>query len=391
VAYNTGTAGVLTTANYKKSINDMSSWGNSVQFNTTTGDNRFVYVNTLSNERVYGVFYNNSATNDGLYGDTLADISAADLTWSTGGANFKIYQSSSLVWGSGTEVCSGTLSDDNAATITCSGTGLNNSTQYRVDVTLKNAGGTTVKMNGASDFVDHVAVMTGWAGTSPTLGSCGFNDFGSDNGSTSCTSAFSGNNVRITNTGAGNVNLQAGESEGFMYVITTGNDVPDTHSINYMNSTLDSISEDSSKITLTKTAVISISIADGTVNYGTVAANTSKDTSSGELNDTQMVTNESNTAIDINIRGQDTACPWTLSGTSGSNAYTHSFCNSGTGSPDLCDANPVWTMLTTSNQTLSTNIAVSGTHRFDLRLHTPTSTSCFTQQSADVTVQAVQH
>lgn len=388
VGYLQGTAGSNTTAYYKKSLNGMTSWGSAVQFNETTGDNRYVYLNKSSSDRIYGVFYNN-ATNDGLFGDTLAALSAVDPSWSTASADFKIYESSSLVWGAGTLACSGTLTDDNAATITCSGNGINNSTQYRVDVLLKNAGGTTIKMNGASDLVDHVAVKAGWAGTNPTLGSCGFSDTSSDNGSTSCDAVFSGNNVRITNTGAGNVNIQAGDTEGMMYLITTDSNVPTTNSTSYLTTTLDGVSEDSSKITIPKELIVSITVSDGAIAYGLVAVNASKDSTSGDLNDTQQVTNDGTATVTLNIRGQDTSCPWTLSGSSGADAYRHQFCSTGTGSPDACDATPTWNNLTTSNQTLTTGLSPAGTFRFDLRLTTPTSSSCFVQQSADVIIQAV--
>jgi hypothetical protein len=40
---------------------------------------------------------------------------APDLTWATGSADFRIYQSSNLTWGEGTLVCGGSLSDDNAS------------------------------------------------------------------------------------------------------------------------------------------------------------------------------------------------------------------------------------------------------------------------------------
>jgi hypothetical protein len=70
-----------------------------------------------------------------------------------------------------------------------------------VQVVLDNTGTADATM-ASGDYVDHVAVKGGWAGTSPTLGSCAFNDLDSDNGaSPSCNLAWNTNDVRITNTG----------------------------------------------------------------------------------------------------------------------------------------------------------------------------------------------
>jgi hypothetical protein len=181
------------------------------------------------------------------------DIVTPDLTWVTGAADFKIYQSGSLSWGTGTLICSGTLTDDNAGTVPCSSGSLANSTQYRVDMLLKDSGGLSVNMNGAGDYVDHVAVKAGFAGTNPTLGTCAFYDVGTDDGSTTCTAAWNAtNDVRITNTGGGNVVIGATTgTEGFMYLITTDSNVPATNATSYLNTSIDGNTEDSSKITIT--------------------------------------------------------------------------------------------------------------------------------------------
>ncbi|HVZ66957.1 MAG TPA: hypothetical protein VG917_01725 [Patescibacteria group bacterium] len=129
--------------------------------------------------------------------------------------------------------------------------------------------------------------------------------------------------------------------------------------------------------------VISVSVADGTVSYGVMSINQNKDTTASGLNDTQTATNNGNVAEDFNISGQNTSCPWTLSSSSGTDQYVHSFStNSGSN----------WTPLTTSYQALgSGNLAANGTQAFDLKLTTPTSTACSSQQSVDVTIQAVAH
>jgi hypothetical protein len=131
-------------------------------------------------------------------------------------------------------------------------------------------------------------------------------------------------------------------------------------------------------------------VADGSVAYGFVAAGGTKDTTATGTNDTQIATNAGDSPEDFNILGANST-NWTLAASPGSEQYTHSFCTSGTGSPDPCDTNPAWTALTTSYQPLANNLAAAGTRRFDLRLSMPTSTVTLTQQTLNITVQAVQH
>lgn len=130
--------------------------------------------------------------------------------------------------------------------------------------------------------------------------------------------------------------------------------------------------------------IISVTITtDGTVDYGILPANTSKDTTASGLNDTQTAKHDGIlTTEDFNIKGQDTSCPWTLSSSSGANQYVHSYSTNSGGS---------WTPLTTSYQTLATSKTETETQDFDLKITTPTSTSCLTPQSVDVTVQAIEH
>jgi hypothetical protein len=137
-------------------------------------------------------------------------------------------------------------------------------------------------------------------------------------------------------------------------------------------------------------AVVSVSVSDGNVSYGIVGTGSSKNTTSGGLDNTQTATNDGTIAEDLNIKGQDSA-DWTLAGSAGANQYKHEFCTGGSGSPDPCDSSPSWTTMTTSYQALAINLAVSGTKKFDLKLSTPTSTTSTSQQSVDVTIQAVQH
>lgn len=136
---------------------------------------------------------------------------------------------------------------------------------------------------------------------------------------------------------------------------------------------------------------ISVTVTDGTVAYGTLAASASKDTTAvvGGLDDTQVATNNGNVTENLNIRGQNSApAGWVLAATAGANQYAQKFCKTGTGAPDPCDTAPTWTALTTSNQTLTAGVAATGTQRFDLQILVPSSSSDFNQQAVDVTVQA---
>lgn len=126
---------------------------------------------------------------------------------------------------------------------------------------------------------------------------------------------------------------------------------------------------------------ISVSVSDGTVSYGTLATSGTKDTTSTGTDDSQTATNNGNVTEDFNIKGQNTAS-WTLAATQSTDQYFHKFCVTN------CDASPTWTALTTSYQTLGTAIATSGTKVFDLQIGVPSSSSSYTQQSVDVTVQA---
>lgn len=128
---------------------------------------------------------------------------------------------------------------------------------------------------------------------------------------------------------------------------------------------------------------ISVQVSDGTVSYGTMSVNTSKSTISGDLNDQQTANNNGNVTEDLNIRGQNSTT-WTLASSAGADQYVHRFCTSS------CDTPPTnYTALTTNYQTLATGLAQSGDQVFDLQLTTPTSSSSFTSEDVDVTVQAV--
>ncbi len=128
---------------------------------------------------------------------------------------------------------------------------------------------------------------------------------------------------------------------------------------------------------------ISLTVTDGTVTYGTLGQNATKSTIPSDLNDKQTATNNGNVAEDFNIKGRDSA-NWTLGATAGSDQYIHKFCTATCGSPPTN-----YTALTTSYQSLGTNIAASATKSIDLFLNTPNPSTVFTQQDISITVQAV--
>ncbi len=132
--------------------------------------------------------------------------------------------------------------------------------------------------------------------------------------------------------------------------------------------------------------VISVAVADGIITYGTMTTGEIKTTIT--LADTQTLTNDGNVSETFNIKGQNTACPWTLAATAGSEQYVHQFCKK---TDVACTSPPTdYNALTTGYQTLYTGVAVSGTRQIDLRLIAPTVTSCGSQQNVDVTIQATQ-
>lgn len=127
--------------------------------------------------------------------------------------------------------------------------------------------------------------------------------------------------------------------------------------------------------------VVSLSITDGTVNFGTLGVGGSRWTLISGTNDTQYVKNEGTSTQGFNIKGQNTACPWTLASSPGTDIYSQFFStNSGVG----------WTALTTSYSSLISNISTGNTFPLDLFFKSPTSTNCTSIQSVDVTIQAFQ-
>jgi hypothetical protein len=144
-------------------------------------------------------------------------------------------------------------------------------------------------------------------------------------------------------------------------------------------------------ITATVTAKnISVAITNGTVAYGTVALSgySSTTASGGGLNATPpRATNDGNVAETLNILGSDSAI-WTLESTIAEDHYTHKFCN-----VSDCENTPTWTEIkadATYTTLSSTTVAVGLYQDFDLEIRVPSASTNYTQQSVNLTVQAVQ-
>jgi hypothetical protein len=136
---------------------------------------------------------------------------------------------------------------------------------------------------------------------------------------------------------------------------------------------------------------ISVTVADGSVAYGTLAVSSNASTIASGLNDTQTATNNGNVAEDFNITSTDATGgnTWTLAGTIGADQYKHSYCNTGSGSPDPCDTGATWNAMSTGYTQIANSVSAAGTSKFDLKIDTPSTVSDYTQKSITVTVQAV--
>ncbi len=119
-------------------------------------------------------------------------------------------------------------------------------------------------------------------------------------------------------------------------------------------------------------ALISISIDPTTFNYGILVTNDEKRATAISGIDHIRVTNQGNMAVDLDIRGADATAngqTWTLSDTAiGEDRYMHEFSNDVANFTDP-------QRLSTTDKTLATDIAVGGTHDFDLKIFTPSSVS----------------
>ena len=126
---------------------------------------------------------------------------------------------------------------------------------------------------------------------------------------------------------------------------------------------------------------ISLTVSDGIIAYGILAVSTTKSTIA--LADTQTITNNGNVNQKLSVRGTDSAA-WSLESSIGTDQYVHKFCAA------TCSTPPTnYTPLTdVSYTTLAASVAPAGQQTLDLEISTPSTSTVFTAQSVNVSVQA---
>jgi len=133
-------------------------------------------------------------------------------------------------------------------------------------------------------------------------------------------------------------------------------------------------------------AIISITLTDGAVDYGTVAVGATEDTTASGVNDTQTATNNGNVAERFQIKSSDASggAPWTLGAEQGSNTFTHTA---------SIDGGSNWDIAMTAADTyydLATSVPADGTQDFDLQIGMPTSVTDYGEHTITVIVLATQ-
>lgn len=120
---------------------------------------------------------------------------------------------------------------------------------------------------------------------------------------------------------------------------------------------------------------------DGAVAYGTMAVGTSRTTLEIGSTDTERVKNSGNLTEKLRIKGDNTTgCVWTLGAATGvGDTYVHQF-STNRGSS--------FTAMTLAYQDLVASIGVGISQTVDLMIKVPTSSSCYTEATAGVTVLA---
>jgi hypothetical protein len=142
---------------------------------------------------------------------------------------------------------------------------------------------------------------------------------------------------------------------------------------------------DTGTVSCTVSAVlVSVTVTDGSVAYGTLALNTTKSTLAAELNDRQTATNSGTVAENFTIKSSNatriSGTNWTLvTGTPSLNEFKHEFSTNGS-FPG--------TAMTNSYTTLKTNVLSGSNQTFDLRITMPGSTTDYLEHTITVTVMA---
>ena len=129
--------------------------------------------------------------------------------------------------------------------------------------------------------------------------------------------------------------------------------------------------------------IISITVTDGNVAYGTVAVGATQDTTASGVNDTQTATNNGNVAEKFQIKSSHAigGADWTLGAAQGDNTFTHEFSTNG-GSE--------WTAMAVADTyyDLAASVPVDGNQTFDLQIGMPTTITDYGGHTVTATVLA---
>lgn len=141
-------------------------------------------------------------------------------------------------------------------------------------------------------------------------------------------------------------------------------------------------------VAATVTAVIySVSLDNGDgIAFGSVAQNSTKDTTTGAegVNDSVTATNNGSVAEKLSIKAGNST-DWTLDSTNATaEHFTMKYCVT------TCDTSPSWVSvgIDPSYATLVSSVAKDGTQVFDLQIGTPSTTVETGEQSVTVTILA---
>jgi len=130
--------------------------------------------------------------------------------------------------------------------------------------------------------------------------------------------------------------------------------------------------------------IISITVTDGTVAYGTVAVGATEDTTASGVNDTQTATNNGNVAEKFQIKSFNGigGTDWTLGSSQGDNTFTHKASTDGGNN---------WSIAMIEAGTyydLAASVLAEGYQDFDLQIGMPTSITDYGEHTITVTVLA---
>lgn len=126
--------------------------------------------------------------------------------------------------------------------------------------------------------------------------------------------------------------------------------------------------------------LVAVSVSDGTVVYGILAANSSANTFT--LGQQQTATNDGNVDVDLDIRSSDAVVAgtdWNLEATTSTDQYTHEF---------SIDDGVSWSFFAADNSVSDLADPVIASKTFDLRITTPTTSTDLGEHTITVTVLA---